>query len=98
AFSYQVQPDRITTPLVRNADGRLAEASWPQALEAAAEGLARARQAGGVGVLPGGRLTEEDAYAYSKFARVVLGTNDIDYRARIGSAEELDFLGALVAG
>jgi NADH-quinone oxidoreductase subunit G len=98
AFEYQVQPDRITAPLVRNSDGRLVETSWPEALEAAAAGLARARQAGGAGVLPGGRLTEEDAYAYSKFARVVLGTNDIDYRARAGSAEELAFLGALVAG
>jgi NADH-quinone oxidoreductase subunit G len=33
-------------------------------------------------VLTGGRLTAEDAYAYSKFARAVLGTNDIDFRAR----------------
>ena len=49
-------------------------------------------------MLPGGRLTEEDAYAYAKFARVVLGTNDIDYRSRPSSAEELAFLGAAVAG
>ena len=55
---------------------------------------ARAR----VGVLTGGRLTVEDAYAYSKFARVALGTNDIDFRARAHSAEEADFLGAVVAG
>ena len=43
---------------------------------------AAARDAGGVGVLPGGRLTVEDAYAYAKFARVALGTNDVDFRAR----------------
>ncbi|MFL6163423.1 MAG: NADH-quinone oxidoreductase subunit G [Jatrophihabitantaceae bacterium] len=98
AFQYLTQPDRITSPLVRDRTGQLVETSWPQALEAAAEGLARARQAGGVGVLPGGRLTEEDAYAYSKFARVALATNDIDYRARFGSAEELAFLGSLIAG
>src|SRR3712207_8053234 len=42
----------------------------------------------GVGVLTGGRLTLEDAYAYSKFARVVLGTNNIDFRARPHSDEE----------
>jgi len=95
AFQYQVQPDRLTSPLIRNADGELVEASWPQALEAAAAGLAEAAT---VGVLPGGRLTEEDAYAYAKFARVALRTNDIDYRARVSSAEELAFLGALVAG
>jgi NADH-quinone oxidoreductase subunit G len=52
----------------------------------------------GVGVLTGGRLTVEDAYAYSKFARAVLGTNDIDFRARPHSAEEAEFLAAAVAG
>ena len=46
----------------------------------------------------GGRLTGEDAYAYSKFARVALGTNDIDFRARPHSAEEADFLAAHVVG
>jgi NADH-quinone oxidoreductase subunit G len=51
-----------------------------------------------VGVLPGGRLTVEDAYAYAKFARVVLGTNDVDARARAHSDEELAFLAAHVAG
>ncbi len=53
---------------------------------------------GGVGVLPGGRLTVEDAYAYGKFARVVLGTNDVDHRARVHSTEEADFLAHAVAG
>ena len=43
-------------------------------------GLAAA--AGRAGVLVGGRRTVEDAYAYSKFARMVLGTNDIDFRSR----------------
>lgn len=46
----------------------------------------------------GGRSTAEDAYAYAKFARMVLGTNDIDFRARPHSAEEADFLAAHVAG
>ena len=59
-------------------------------------GLAAAE--GSVGVLTGGRLTGEDAYAYSKFARVALGTNDIDFRARPHSAEEADFLAAHVVG
>ena len=47
---------------------------------------------GRIGVLAGGRLTIEDAYAYAKFARVAAGTNDVDFRARPHSAEELDFL------
>ncbi|MFD2119611.1 2Fe-2S iron-sulfur cluster-binding protein [Streptomyces cirratus] len=71
AFRYAQRPDRLTTPLVRGSDGVLAPASWPEALEAAAKGLASAR--GRAGVLTGGRLTAEDAYAYAKFARVVLG-------------------------
>ncbi|MBE7188132.1 NADH-quinone oxidoreductase subunit G [Jatrophihabitans endophyticus] len=98
AFHAATQPDRVLTPLVRNTDGRLVEASWPEALERAARGLAEAVDRGGVGVLPGGRLTEEDAYAYAKFARVALGTNDIDARTRPVSAEELDFLASSVAG
>src|SRR6266487_104134 len=98
SFSYATLPDRITTPLVRGESGELVEASWTEALERAAAGLREARDAGGVGVLPGGRLTLEDAYAYAKFARVVLGTNDVDARARAHSAEELDFLASRVAG
>jgi NADH-quinone oxidoreductase subunit G len=97
AFHNAEQADRILTPLVRN-DGELVAASWPEALERAAQGLAEAVDHGGVGVLPGGRLTEEDAYAYAKFARVALGTNDIDARSRPGSQEELDFLASSVAG
>jgi NADH-quinone oxidoreductase subunit G len=98
AFRYATLDDRLTTPLVRDDEGYLVEASWTEALEQAARGLAAARDAGGVGVLPGGRLTVEDAYAYAKFARTVLGTNDVDFRARPHSAEEEDFLAAAVAG
>ena len=99
AFTYATEADRILTPLVRDEQtGELVSASWPEALERAAEGLRVARDAGGVGVLPGGRLTLEDAYAYAKFARVVLGTNDVDMRARAHSAEESEFLAAVVAG
>ncbi|MFH8366319.1 NADH-quinone oxidoreductase subunit G [Streptomyces sp. NPDC018031] len=104
-FRYAQLPDRLTTPLVRNrTTGELERASWPEALSAAAEGLAaaRGRAAGGEGtgvaVLTGGRLTVEDAYAYAKFARVALNTNDVDFRARAHSAEEADFLAARVAG
>jgi NADH-quinone oxidoreductase subunit G len=97
AFRYATANERLTTPLVRR-NGVLEPASWPEAWEAAAEGLLEARTTGGVGVLPGGRLTVEDAYAYAKFARVVLGTNDVDARARAHSAEEEAFLAAHVAG
>ncbi|WP_232678278.1 NADH-quinone oxidoreductase subunit G [Nocardioides sp. R-C-SC26] len=95
AFAYATEADRIGYPMVRE-DGELRPASWTEAFAVAARGLATARAAGGVGVLTGGRLTGEDAYAYSKFARVALDTNDIDFRARPHSAEEADFLAAHV--
>ena len=88
AFKYEVAKNRITKPLMRDENGQLQEASWPEALAAAAAGLKDAK----VGVLVGGRATVEDAYGYSKFARVALSTNNIDFRARTHSREELDFL------
>ncbi len=94
AFKYVTAPDRLTHPMVRDASGELQIASWPEAIAAAANGL-RGKRAG---VLVGGRVTVEDAYGYSKFARVALGTNDVDFRARISSDEERDFLAAKVVG
>ena len=94
AFKYVTAVDRLTHPLIRNSAGELVQASWPEALAAAAAGLKGKRAA----VLTGGRVTTEDAYGYSKFARIALGTNDIDYRARVTSDEERDFLAAHVAG
>jgi NADH-quinone oxidoreductase subunit G len=100
AFEYARQADRFTTPMLRNAStGELEPASWPAALEFAARGLAAVREASGsVAVHGGGRLTAEDAYGYAKFARLVLGTDSIDFRARPSSEEESLFLGHAVAG
>jgi NADH-quinone oxidoreductase subunit G len=114
AFRYTQSAQRITRPLVRGDDGELVEASWTDALDRAAPLLCAPRDGSGpapvdddgepgepkrgVGVLPGGRLTLEDAYAYAKFARLALHTNDVDARARAHSGEELDFLAAHVAG
>ena len=94
AFKYVTAQDRITTPLIRNAAGELVPASWPEALAAAATGLTAGRAA----VLVGGRATVEDAYGYSKFARVTLGTNDIDFRSRVATDEERAFIAAHVVG
>ncbi len=87
--------DRIITPLVRR-NGALEPASWPEAIDAAAEGLSRAGKS--VGFLPGGRLTVENAFAYSRFARAVVGSNDIDFSSRAASAEEETFLTNHVVG
>lgn len=94
AFTYTRVGDRITTPLVRDENGALRPASWSEAIAVASAGL----RSGRAGVLVGGRATVEDAYAYAKFARIVLDTNDIDFRSRPHSAEEQDFLAAHVAG
>ncbi|MEU9706599.1 molybdopterin oxidoreductase family protein [Streptomyces sp. NPDC047981] len=77
---------RLTGPLVRCPDtGVLKSASWEEALAAVAEGLSRTRADHGpdaVGVFGGGGLTNEKAYTLGKFARVVLGTSQIDYNGR----------------
>lgn len=94
AFAY---PDsgRLKTPLIRTEAGDLRIASWPEALAFAAEGL---RNAGRTAVLAGGRHTVEDAWAYAKFARVALSTDDVDFRVRPQSTEEAAFLANRVAG
>ncbi|MGW0933611.1 molybdopterin oxidoreductase family protein [Streptomyces sp. NPDC002666] len=77
---------RLTGPLVRDAaSGLLEPAGWDEALARVAEGLRGTRAEHGadaVGVFGGGGLTNEKAYALGKFARVVLGTSQIDYNGR----------------
>ena len=94
AFPY-TNEGRLTTPLVRDEDGNLVAASWPEAIRAAAKGLKKAGSS--TAVLTGGRLTVEDAKAYSSFAREVIGTKDVDFRARAVSDEETAFLANHVA-
>ena len=93
AFTYQEQ-GRVATPLIRE-DGKLRPASWPEALDVAARGLAAATSHG---VLVGGRSTVEDSYAYARFARAVLQSDNIDFRVRDSSDEEAQFLRSSVAG
>ncbi|MFC4472114.1 molybdopterin oxidoreductase family protein [Streptomyces xiangluensis] len=75
---------RLTSPLVRN-DGVLEPATWDEALGRITEALSRTRTEHGpdaCGVFGGGGLTNEKAYTLGKFARVVLGTSQIDYNGR----------------
>ncbi|MEU5070066.1 molybdopterin oxidoreductase family protein [Streptomyces asoensis] len=75
---------RLTSPLVRSG-GSLVPAGWEEALDRIAGEFARVRAAHGadaLGVFGGGGLTNEKAYALGKFARVVLGTSQIDYNGR----------------
>ncbi|WP_327690964.1 molybdopterin oxidoreductase family protein [Streptomyces sp. NBC_00461] len=75
---------RLTSPLVRS-EGTLTPATWDEALDRIAAGLHGTRTEHGpdaVGVFGGGGLTNEKAYTLGKFARVVLGTSQIDYNGR----------------
>jgi len=78
-------PERLLSPLVRDARGELAPATWDQALDRIAEGI-RATQAShgrdAVGVFGSGSLTNEKVYALGKLARAVLRTSSIDYNGR----------------
>ena len=94
AFPYQTM-GRLQGPLVRE-DGQLRPASWPEAIDVAARGLAAAR--GSFAALTGGRLTLEDNLAYSAFTRAVMGSDNVDFRARPAAQEEAAFLASRVAG
>ena len=79
-------PDRLTSPLIRDqATGTHRKATWDEALDLVAGTLRQLRQAHGpdsVAVFGSGALTNEKAYALGKFARVALGTSQIDYNGR----------------
>ena len=80
AWSFVHAPDRLSSPLVRGEDGELHEASWDEALAAAARGLAGVRDRHGaqaVGVISSARLTGEENYLIQKLARAVIGTNSV---------------------
>jgi len=94
AFEWD-KVDRLTYPLVRE-DGELVPTSWSDALDRVREGLEKAGSS--VGFLPGGHLTFEDAWAWSKFARTIVGSDSIDFRSRRSSEEERSFLASHVAG
>ena len=81
---------RLTTPLIRDKDDQrqLLGSDWGSALAIAAEAI---QQAGPerVGFIGGSRLTNEDAYAWSKFAKSVLGTDNVDAQLGDGLPAEI---------
>ena len=98
AFEFVAHETRIVEPAARNDLGGVEQTSWTAAIRAAAERLIAARDQGaGVGVLTGGNLTDEDAYAAGRFARDVLGTDNVDFRMVPRTDEERPLLTA-VAG
>jgi formate dehydrogenase major subunit len=85
AFDFVAADDRMTEPMIREKTG-WREATWGEALACAVAGLRRAAHEGGldaVGVLASARQTNEENYLTQKFARIVLGTNNVDCCARV---------------
>jgi NADH-quinone oxidoreductase subunit G len=83
-FEATSSPDRLTTPLLRR-DGDLVGVSWNEALRVVTKALSD----GPVGIIGGARLANEDAYAWSKLARTVIGTDNIDAQLGDGLPAEL---------
>ncbi len=82
AFDFANSPERITQPLVRQANGEMKAVSWEEALGYVGRKFAELRDTrggGSIGVIGGNRLTNEEAYLLQKFARSVLRTNNIDH-------------------
>ena len=82
AFDFANHTDRLTRPLVRQPDGKFAETTWDQALAHAGRKLRELRDTRGgnsIGVIGSNRTTNEENYLLQKFARTVLGTNNIDH-------------------
>jgi len=85
AFGFLRAPDRVTTPMVRDGP-RWRQVSWDDAIGFVAERLRRVLERHGsrsVGVLGSARGTNEENYVTQKFARVVLGTHNVDCCARV---------------
>ena len=94
-WGFNDAPDRITEPLIRR-NGAWESATWDEALAAAASALQQARRDGGpgaVGVLASSRSTNEENYLTQKFARLALGTNNVDCCARVCHAPSAAGLG-----
>jgi NADH-quinone oxidoreductase subunit G len=82
AFDFANHTDRITQPLVRQPNGEFKPVSWEQAFDHVGKNLRELRDTRGgksIGVIGSNRITNEEAYLLQKFARTVLGTNNIDH-------------------
>jgi NADH-quinone oxidoreductase subunit G len=82
-FDFVESPARISKPMVRNAEGKLESATWEHALRTAAAKLKEVKDSKGgaaIGVIGSNRTTNEENYLLQKFARTVLGTNNIDHQ------------------
>ncbi len=84
-YNFVNSPERLTKPLVRK-NGKLKETSWDEAIKYTAEKLTKIKKESGpdtIGVLSSARITNEENYLAQKFARAVIGTNNVDHCARL---------------
>lgn len=100
-FEYVNSPERLTKPLIKE-NGKFREAEWDEALDYVAKRLKEIKEKYGpdsIGLLGSSRCTNEDNYVLQKFARAVIGTNNVDNCARLCHASTVTGLGkALGAG
>jgi len=95
AFDFANNEDRITQPLVRQPNGEMKPVSWEAALDHVGKKFRELRDTRGgksIGVIGSNRTTNEEAYLLQKFARTVLGTNNIDHHR---TADYVSFAQAL---
>jgi NADH-quinone oxidoreductase subunit G len=81
AFDFAHSPERLTQPLIRK-NGKLTPATWEEAFELIGRRFREVREQNGgsaIGVIGSNRTTNEENYLLSKFARVVLKTNNVDH-------------------
>jgi len=99
-FDFVHSPERLTAPLIREGEkgeGSFREASWEEALKLVASRLADIKNQSGpdsLAVLSSAKCTNEENYLMQKFARAVLGTNNIDHCARLCHAPTVAGLAA----
>lgn len=85
AHAFLYHPDRLTAPLIRR-HGRLVEASWDEAFDLIANRLSEIKARFGpdsIAFLSSAKATNEENYLLQKFARAVIGTNNVDHCARL---------------
>jgi NADH-quinone oxidoreductase subunit G len=95
AFDFANNETRITQPMVRQPNGEFVPVSWEVALDHVGKKFRELRDTRGgksIGVIGSNRITNEEAYLLQKFARTVLGTNNIDHHR---TADYVSFAQAL---
>jgi predicted molibdopterin-dependent oxidoreductase YjgC len=84
-YDFIQDSERLKTPLIRE-NGSFRAASWNEALNLVSDNLKRIKKESGpdaIGVLSSARITNEENYLVQKFARAVIGTNNVDHCARL---------------